>query len=116
MRYVSSRCSSPLILSHFLPSPQSTGNVQQRHPVPPRRSATVDAHRAGHSINHHPEDVPYITAQKQRYPDNPLDLADGLDYPDERTRIPTSARRYYDTRGNRVIEQGNRRLVIHDES
>lgn len=31
------------------------------------------------------------------------------------TRMPTSTRRYYDTRGNQVIQQGNRRLVIHQE-
>lgn len=89
--------------------------MQQRHPIPPRRSATVDAHRAGHNSGLHPEDEPYITAQKQRYPDNPLDLADDLDYPGERTRMPTSARRYVDTRGNRVIQRGNQRFVIHDE-
>lgn len=87
----------------------------QRHPIPPRRSATVDAHRAGHSSQIHPEDQPYLTDQRRRYPNNPLDLADDLDYPDERTRMPTSARRYVDTRGNQVIQQGNRRLVIHDE-
>src|ERR1700694_3549509 len=89
--------------------------MRQPTPIPPRRSATVDAHRAGHSINHHPEDQPYLTDQRRRYPDNPLDLADGLDYPEEPTRMPTSARRYYDTRGNQVIERGNQRFVIHDE-
>ena len=89
--------------------------MQNRHPIPPRRSATVYTHRAGHYSGIHPEDEPYITAQKQRYPDNPLDLADELDYPGERTRMPTSARRYYDTRGNQVIERGNQRFVIHDE-
>jgi len=89
--------------------------VEKRHPIPPRRSATIDSHRAGHSSQIHPEDEPYITAQKQRYPDNPLDLADDLDYPGERTRMPTSARRYYDTRGNQVIQRGNQRFVIHDE-
>jgi hypothetical protein len=30
-------------------------------------------------------------------------------------RMPTSTRRYIDTRGNQVIQQGNRRVVIHDE-
>src|SRR5260370_8090251 len=30
-------------------------------------------------------------------------------------RMPTSARRYIDTRGNQVIQQGNKRIVIHDE-
>ncbi len=31
------------------------------------------------------------------------------------TRLPTSTRRYVDTQGNQVIQQGNRRFVIHDE-
>src|SRR5436305_13366551 len=31
------------------------------------------------------------------------------------TRLPTSARRYYDTRGNQVIQRGNQRIVIHEE-
>jgi hypothetical protein len=37
------------------------------------------------------------------------------DVPDSyyNTRLPTSARRYYDTRGNQVIEQGNKRIVVH---
>ena len=30
-------------------------------------------------------------------------------------RMPTSTRRYVDTRGNQVIQQGNKRIVIHDE-
>jgi hypothetical protein len=30
-------------------------------------------------------------------------------------RMPSSARRYVDTRGNQVIQQGNRRIVIHEE-
>ena len=31
------------------------------------------------------------------------------------TRLPTSTRRYVDTRGNPVIQQGNRRIVFHAE-
>ena len=31
------------------------------------------------------------------------------------TRLPTSTRRYVDTRGNKVIQQGNKRIIIHDE-
>src|SRR5712692_10656797 len=88
--------------------------MREPTPIPPRRSATIDAHRAGHSINHHPEDVPYITAQKKRYA-NPLDLADNLDFQDEPTRSPTGARRWVDTKGNQVIQRGNQRFVIHDE-
>src|SRR6266699_7190448 len=30
-------------------------------------------------------------------------------------RPHTSTRRYYDTQGNQVIQQGNKRLVIHNE-
>ncbi len=88
--------------------------MQQRHPIPARRSATVDAHRAGHYSGLHPEDAPYLTGQCNKYP-NPLDVADGLDYPGEPSRMPTSARRYVDTRGNQVIQRGNQRFVIHDE-
>lgn len=37
------------------------------------------------------------------------------DVPDSyyNTRMPTSARRYYTTQGDEVIEQGNRRIIIH---
>jgi hypothetical protein len=40
------------------------------------------------------------------------------DVPDSyyQTRPPTSSRRYVDTRGNQVIQQGNRKVVIHKES
>jgi|SRR5579863_6453250 len=31
------------------------------------------------------------------------------------TRLPTSAIRYRDTRGNQVIQRGNKRIVIHEE-
>ncbi len=56
----------------------------KRSPIPRRATAEqLPTHRAGHSSNIHPEDEPYWTAQKKRYPDNPLDLADGLDYPEE---------------------------------
>ena len=43
--------------------------------------------------------------------------ADVDDVPDSyyNTRLPTSARRYVDTRGNQVIEQGNKRIVVHQE-
>ena len=87
--------------------------MQSRHPIPPRRSATVDAHRAEHSSQIHPEDAPYWTDQRKKYP-NPLDVADGIDYPGEPTRMPSSARRYYRSDGSRVIERGNRQIVIHE--
>src|SRR5947209_20199880 len=31
-------------------------------------------------------------------------------------RMPSSTRRYVDTRGHQVIQQGNKRIVIHDET
>ena len=87
----------------------------QQHPLRRRASATqVPFHRAGHSSGLHPEDEPYLTAQRKKYP-NPLDVADNLDYPGEPTKMPTSAVRYVDTRGNQVIQRGNQRFVIHDE-
>jgi hypothetical protein len=89
---------------------------RQRHEIRKRATAEqLPTHRAGHYSGIHPEDAPYLTDQRKRYPHNPLDLADDLDYPEERTRMPTSARRWVDTQGNQVIQQGNRRLVIHDE-
>ncbi len=88
----------------------------QRRPIPKRATAEqLPTHRAGHYSGLHPEDEPYLTDQRKRYPNNPLDLADDLDYPEEKTRMPTSAVRYVDTRGNQVIERGNKRFVIHDE-
>ncbi len=88
---------------------------RQRHPIPKRATAEqVPTHRAGHSSGIHPEDTPYLAAQRKRFPDNPLDLADDLDYPEERTRMPTSARRWTTTEGTQVIRQGNREIVIHE--
>lgn len=88
----------------------------QQYPLKKRATAEqhVPFHRAGHSSQIHPEDEPYLTDQRKKYP-NPLDVADNLDYPGEPTRMPTSARRYYDAHGNQVIRQGNRQIVIHDE-
>lgn len=90
--------------------------TSQHHPIPRRATAEqLPPHRAGHSFNHHPEDVPYMTDQRKRSLQNPLDLAENLDYPGERTRQPTSAIRYVDTRGNPVIRQGKRQFILHDE-
>jgi hypothetical protein len=86
---------------------------RQRAPIPKRATAEqIPTHRAGHSIHHHPEDVPYLTAQNRRYA-NPLDVADSLDFQDEPARTPTSARRWTTTEGDQVIEQGNKRVIIH---
>lgn len=88
----------------------------QQYPLKRRATATPQApfHRAGHSSNIHPEDAPYWTDQKKKYP-NPLDVADNMDYPGEPSRMPTSAVRYVDRQGNTVIQRGNQRLVIHEE-
>lgn len=64
--------------------------MTQRSPIPPRASRTVD--------------VP----QRSEVDDVPDSYYN--------TRLPTSARRYYDTRGNQVIQRGNQRIVIHEES
>jgi hypothetical protein len=63
----------------------------QQYPLRKRASATgVSTHRAGHSSRIHPKDVPYWTDQENKYA-NPLDVADGLDYPGEPMRAPSSA-------------------------
>src|SRR5713226_5602562 len=89
----------------------------QNYPIVRKRaSATqIPFHRARHSSNTHPEDEPFLTDQRKHYPNNPLDLADDLDYPGVRTRMPSSAVRWRDTHGNQIIQQGNRRIVIHDD-
>lgn len=89
--------------------------MSQQYPLKRRATAErLPAHRPGHYSSIHPEDAPCWTDQKKKYP-NPLDVADGLDYPGEPTRIPSSAIRYVDRQGNTIIQNGNRRLVIHDE-
>lgn len=86
----------------------------QKRPVPPRASATsIPAHRAGHSSHIHPEDAPYWTDQRNKYP-TPLDVADDLDYPDEPRKSRTSAVYYSATDKQQVIRQGNRELVIRE--
>src|SRR5712692_7109655 len=47
---------------------------------------------------------------KQPYPD--VEEDDPSMYP---TRMPSSAIRYTDTQGNQVIQQGKKRIVIHNE-
>ena len=86
----------------------------EKRPVPPRASAPpVPFHRAGHSSHIHPEDEPYWTDQRNKYP-NPIDVADDLDYPDEPKRSRTSAYYYPTTDKQQVIRQGNRELVIRE--
>jgi hypothetical protein len=71
-----------------------------------RRYPPSNPHRVGHYAGLHPEDLPYITGQ---------DMED--DVPDSyySQRVPTSARRYVTANGQQVIQQGNRRIVIHQE-
>jgi len=70
--------------------------MQRRTEIPPRRSATQSQ----------------LLARRQGYGQQ-VDTED--DYPDDLPRMPTSTRRYYDTQGNQVIQQGNRRIVVHNE-
>lgn len=58
-----------------------------------------------------------IPARASRTRDYPVQTDDIDEVPDSyyNTRMPTSARRYVDTRGNEVIQRGNKRFVIHDE-
>src|SRR5579872_2929981 len=78
------------------------------HTIPRRATATqgyvaANPHKAGHSSGIHPEDQPYQSTDIEE---------------DERyyqVRRPTSTRRYQNTEGNDVIEQGNKRLVIHKD-
>jgi len=78
------------------------------HSPIPRRSTAVhtyvpaNRHRAGHQSGLHPEDQPYQSTE----------LEDDEQY--YQVRPPSSAIRYQTTEGNQVIEQGNRRLVIHE--
>jgi hypothetical protein len=68
--------------------------MQGRSAIPPRRSAVQSQLLARRQVQQQQVDT-----EEEDYPDMP--------------RMPTSTRRYYDTRGNEVIQQGNRRLVIH---
>ena len=80
--------------------------IANRSPVPRRATATssylpANPHRAGHQSGLHPEDQPYQSTEleedEQHYPRRPA----------------SSAIRYQTTEGNQVIQQGHRRLVIH---
>ena len=69
--------------------------MQRRTEIPPRRSATQSE----------------LLARRQGY-GQPVATED---YPDDPPRMPTSSVRWRDTSGNQVIQQGNRRIVIHNE-
>lgn len=82
--------------------------IANHSPVPRRATATqsyvpANSHRAGHYSGIHPEDQPYQSTELEE---------------EERfyqVRTPSSAIRYQTTEGNQVIQQGNRRVVIHKE-
>ena len=67
----------------------------------------VHPHRAGHYAGFHPEDQPSMPR-----PQVPQVSEDGYDEP---PRQRSSAIRYTMPQGQRVIQQGNRRLIIHED-
>ena len=82
--------------------------IANHSPIPRRAAATqsyipANPHKAGHYSGLHPEDQPYQST----------DIEEDDSY--YQVRKPTSARRYQNTEGNEVIQQGNKRLVIHNE-
>jgi len=89
----------------------------RRASLPPEERETSRYHaetRAGL----HPEDASYITATRARYHAPATETYLEIDEEGEevyaRPRSRTSALRYRDTQGNQIIQQGNRRLIIHD--
>jgi hypothetical protein len=64
--------------------------------IPPRRSATQEQ----------------MLTRRREYADTNEPQED--DYP-EVPRLPSSTLRWRDTQGNRVFQQGNRRIIIHEE-
>ena len=80
---------------------------QVANPIPRRATATqryvpANPHKAGHYSGFHPEDQPYQSTE----------IEDDDRY--YQVRQPSSAIRYQTAEGNQVIQQGNRRLVIHE--
>jgi len=86
-----------------------------QHGTPRRASATAEElatrrttysvankHRTGHYSGLHPEDQPYLSGE--------IEDDDRL----YNTRRPTSTRRYNVDVEGRVIQQGQRRIIIHD--
>lgn len=68
-----------------------------------RQYPLANPHYSGHGSGIHPENQPFDSTDLEE---------------DERyytTRQPTSARRYQTSNGNQVIQQANRRIVIHQE-
>ncbi len=65
--------------------------------------------RAGRYAGLHPEDTPYITGQLQAQEE---ELEEDDSYYTPRT-VPSSARRYHMVPDGHVIQQGNKRIVVH---
>jgi hypothetical protein len=81
--------------------------IANHSPIPRRSTAihtyvSTNRHRARHQSGLHPEDQTYQSTE----------LEDDERY--YQVRTPSSAIRYQTTEGNQVIQQGNRRLVIHE--
>lgn len=82
------------------------------HSIPFRRSATYQMR--------HTTEPPAVTHTKQAPRKSYVSSAHMPALPDdeqiyEPTRVPSSTRRYRDTEGNEIIQQGNRRYVMHVE-
>ena len=79
-----------------------------QHTIPRRATATqsyvpANPHKAGHYSGFHPEDQPYQSTELEE---------DARYYP---VRPSSSVIRYQAPKGNQVVQQGNRRIVIHKE-
>jgi len=89
------------------PSPRrasaTPAELQARRTIP-----SANTQRTGHYAGLHPEDTPYLSGTV-RHTDSE---EDNSYYPQ---RLPSSTRRYTTTTGHQVIEQGNKRIVIHTE-
>src|SRR6266568_8943478 len=82
---------------------------EQPPPVKRRASAATVYHPARPRLGNntsaaHADELPDAIAEVDEIDDSYYD-----------TRLPTSARRYVDTRGNQVLQRGNKRIVIHQE-
>lgn len=76
-----------------------------------RTVPSASMHRAGHNAGLHPEDTPYLSGTVSRTAAEEIEESDSY-YP---KRMPSSARRYTTTDGHEIIQQGNKRIVIHKE-
>ncbi len=97
----------------ILPQRQSKQNTQaydefeyldnRGRVIETERVPVVNTYRAGHNAGLHPEDQPYLTT-----PRPPVEY-------DDIPRPRSNAIRYTTTQGQPVIQQGNRRYILHNE-